>query len=112
MQEIPKLTTESNEIKKEKKKKRYINYINFKITLKKKNKQSVLWKPDFYRLKAVETRSKSVNTACFLRIKFCYKLTVSQAHKCLGFQSALVDLLRTLILSVWWDSSYLTNVDT
>lgn len=53
-----------------------------------------------------------MNTACFLRIKFCYKLTVSQAHKCLGFQSALVDLLRTLILSVWWDSSYLTNVDT
>lgn len=36
MQEIPKLTTESNEIKKEKKKKRYINYINFKTTLKKK----------------------------------------------------------------------------
>lgn len=38
MQEIPKLTTESNEIKKEEKKS-YINYISFKTTLKNKTKQ-------------------------------------------------------------------------
>jgi len=39
MQEIPKLTTESNEIKKEEKKS-YINYISFKTTLKNKTKQN------------------------------------------------------------------------